>query len=135
MNTKLSKVDNKIPVVRCLIRNAEISNIAKKCFTTSDCNKFTSEILDTKTKEKGLVNKSNFSNLVKNSDLNTNFAVLATQAELKAEQDKTVKLQAFNSNYFCDISHFEDDGTQNYLVFQAVSKYFKTIANTNKVIA
>ena len=43
-------------------------------------------------KEKVLMEKSNFSNLVKNSDLNVKFAKLATKAELKWEQDNIVKL-------------------------------------------
>ena len=38
---------------------------------------------------------------------------LAGKAELKAEQDKIVKLQAFDSSHFLGKSHFEDDGTQN----------------------
>ena len=40
-------------------------------------------------------------------------ATLATKAELKAEQDKFVKLQVLDSNYFFGKSHYEDDGTQN----------------------
>ena len=44
-----------------------------------------------------------------------------------------MKLQVVDSNYFHCESHFEDDGTQNYLVFQPVSRYFKTVADTNKV--
>ena len=31
------------------------------------------------------------------------------------------------------ISHFEKDGTQNYLVFQLLNKYFKIVASTNYV--
>ena len=30
-------------------------------------------------------------------------------------------------------SHFEEDGTQNYLVFQPLNKYFKVITNTGYV--
>ena len=41
------------------------------------------------------------------------------------------KLQTFDSIYFRGKSHFEDDGTQNYLVFQPSQKYFKTVSNTN----
>ena len=33
--------------------------------------------------------------------------------------------------YFIGKSHFEEDGVQNYLVFQLVYRYFKFIANTN----
>ena len=38
------------------------------------------------------------------------------------------KLETFDSIYFRGKSHFEDDGTQNYLVFQNISKYFKTVS-------
>ena len=43
---------------------------------------------------------------------------LGTKAELKAEQDNIIKLQAFDSSYFCRKSHFEDNSIQNYLVFR-----------------
>ena len=40
------------------------------------------------------------------------------------------KLKTFDSSYFIGKSHFEEDGTQNYLVFQAINKYFKVITST-----
>ena len=43
------------------------------------------------------------------------------------------KLKTFDSSYFIDKSHFEEDGTQNYLVFQRLNKYFKVIVNTDYV--
>ena len=46
------------------------------------------------------------------------------------------KLETFDSIYFCGKSHFEDDGTQNYLVFQTVSRYFKTVsANDSNILS
>ena len=42
-------------------------------------------------------------------------------------------LKTFNSSYFIDKNHFEEDGTQNYLVFQPINKYFKVITNTDYV--
>ena len=42
------------------------------------------------------MNKYDISNLVKNTEL----ATLATKTESKAEQDKIMKLQAFDSSYF-----------------------------------
>ena len=53
-----------------------------------------------KIKEKGLFDKSSMSNLVNYSDLNTKLATLATKAELKAEEEKIVELQQFDSSYF-----------------------------------
>ena len=35
------------------------------------------------------------------------------------------KLKIFDSSHFIGKSHFEEDGTQNYLVFQQIIRYFK----------
>ena len=43
------------------------------------------------------------------------------------------KLKTFDSSYVIGKSHFEEDGTQNYLVFQSLNKYFKVIDNTDFV--
>ena len=37
-------------------------------------------------------------------------------------------MQKFDSSYFGGKSYFEEDGTQNYLVFQPMYRYFKRIA-------
>ena len=39
------------------------------------------------------------------------------------------KLKTFDSGYFRGKNHFEEDSTQNYLVFQAMYQYFKLIPN------
>ena len=76
-----------------------------------------------KYKRKNLVDKSGVYGFISNFDLDKEIAALATKAELKAEQDKIVKFQAFDSRYVRSKNHFEDDGTQNYLVSQAVYRY------------
>ena len=38
-------------------------------------------------------------------------------------------LKTFDLSYFRGKSHFEENGTQNYLVFQPIQKYFKRIVN------
>ena len=43
------------------------------------------------------------------------------------------KLKTFDSSYFIGKSHFEENGVQNYLLFQLVNKYFKVITNTDYV--
>ena len=60
-----------------------------KYFTTSDYNKFTNEIIGNKVKEITLLNKSDVSGFIDNSDVNKNITTLATKAELKAEQKKS----------------------------------------------
>ena len=77
LNTKISEVENKIPDVNGLVKkryyNRKTLGTDAKYFTTSNYNKFTSEMIETKI-EKGLVDKYNILNLVKNSDLNTKIA-------------------------------------------------------------
>ena len=48
-------------------------------------------------------------------------------------ENELKKLKTFDSSYFIGKSHFEEDGTQNYLVFQPINRYFKVIANTDYV--
>ena len=43
------------------------------------------------------------------------------------------KQKTFGSSYFIGKSHFEEDGTQNYLVFQPMYRYFKMITNTDYI--
>ena len=43
------------------------------------------------------------------------------------------KLKTFDSSHFIGKSHFDEDSTQNYLVFQPINKYFKVITNTDYV--
>ena len=43
------------------------------------------------------------------------------------------KLKTFDSSYFIGKSHFGEDGTQNYLVFQPMYRYFKMITNTDYI--
>ena len=56
LNTKISEVENKIPIVNGLVKktdyDAKIKNIEGKYLTTVDYNKFTSDILDVKIKQK-----------------------------------------------------------------------------------
>ena len=43
------------------------------------------------------------------------------------------ELKTFDSSDFIAKSHFDEDGTQNYLVFQTINKYSKVITNTDFV--
>ena len=38
------------------------------------------------------------------------------------------KVKTFDSIYFRGKNHFEEDGTQNFLIFQPMYRYFKRIA-------
>ena len=48
-------------------------------------------------------------------------------------ENELKKLQKFDSSYFRGKSRFDIDGTQNYLVFQPMYKYFKTINSIDNI--
>ena len=45
-------------------------------------------------------------------------------------ENELKKLKIFDSSYFIGKSHFEEDGTQNYLVFHPMYRYFKVFSIT-----
>ena len=53
----------------------------------------------------------------------------ATKPELKAMQDKIVKLQIYDSSLFIGQSYFINDGSQIVLIFQPIVKW-KHFQNT-----
>ena len=56
--------------------------------------------------------KTDFDNIV--SGLNNTIAANKTKKNI---ENKLKKLKTFDSSYYIDKSNFEEDGTQNYLVF------------------
>ena len=70
--------------------------------------------------------KTNFDDTV--SSLGSRIAANKTKKELIENEFK--KLKIFDSSYFIGKSHFEENSTQNYLVFQPINRYFKLIVNT-----
>ena len=64
---------------------------------------------------------------------NLNKKITANKTKHLLVENKMNKLKTFDSSYFIGKSHFEEDGTQNYLVFQPLNKYFKVITNTDYV--
>ena len=58
-----------------------MTDIEKKYFSTADYDRFTSETLDAKIKQKEFVNNSDMSNLVRNFDLNTKRTISAKNCD------------------------------------------------------
>ena len=70
--------------------------------------------------------KTDFDNKV--SRLNSKIAANKTKSE--SIDNELKKLKTLDWIYFISKSHFEEDGKQNYLVFQPINRYFKVIDNT-----
>ena len=64
-----------------------------------------------------------------------NRKITANKSKHLLVENELNKLKTFDSSYFIGKSPFEENGTQNYLVFQQVVRYFKvnTITNTDYV--
>ena len=95
MKKIIKDLENKIPsdsdLVPASVPNTKIGEFEKKIYVVSD-----------------LVKKSD---VAQNSEWNIKLEILATKPELKAEQDKMVKLQTF---FLCK-TFFSEDDTQNML--------------------
>ena len=75
--------------------------------------------------------KTDFDNSV--SSLDSKIAANKTKNE--SIENEIKKLKTLDLSYFIGKSHFEEDGAQNYLVFQPLNKYFKLIASTDYVLS
>ena len=73
--------------------------------------------------------KTDFDNGV--SSLDSKIAANKTKNESIKKELK--KPKTFNSSYFIGKSHFQEDDTQNYLVFQPINRYFKVTAGTKYI--
>ena len=76
-----------------------------------------------------MITKTDFD--AKLSSLNRKITQNKTKHSLVENEFK--KLETFDSSYYIGKSHFDEDGAQNYLVFQPINKYFKVITNTDYV--
>ena len=54
--------------------------------------------------------------------------ITSNKAKYLLVENELKKQKTFDSSYFRNKSHFEDDGAQNYLVFQPMYRYFKRVS-------
>ena len=128
--TALTTVENKIPNISSLVKKTDyktkITEIEKKLtdqnydkyITTPELNTLAAGIFYARLAQGNLVTKTNFD--VKLFSLNR---------KITSNENELQNLKTFDSSYFRGKSHFEEDGTQNYLVFQPINRYFKVTDN------
>ena len=132
--TALTTVENKIPDISNLVEkteyNTKITNIENKLnnhnhdkyIDTSKFNTLATNVFHARLAQANLKTKTDFN--TKLSSLNRKIS--ENKADYLTVRNELRKLKNFDSSYFIGKSHFEEDGTQNYLVFQTIYKYFKT---------
>ena len=136
-NSALTAAENKMPNVSGLIKKTDydtkIREIEKKItdhnhdkyITTTGFNNLAAGVFTVRLAQADLVTKTDFD--TKLQSLNKKVTLNKEKHLLVGNELK--KLQKFGSNYFKGKSRFEEDGAQNYLVFQPMYRYFKRISS------
>ena len=79
------------------------------------------DVFNAKLSRANLVRKTIFDNTI--SSLNSKIAENKTKYE--SIENELKKLKTFDLGYFIGKSRFEEDGSENYLVFRPTKRYFK----------
>ena len=128
----LTAFENKIPNISRLVKktdyNAKTSEIEKKLtdhnhdkyITTPEFNKFMAEVFVARLAQANLITKTDFYNKL----ISLNKKINSNKTKHVLANNEFKKLQTFDSIYFRGKCHFEEDGAQNYLVFQPMHRYF-----------
>ena len=117
-STKITDIENKVN-----------NHNHDKYIATAEFNKLAANVLNARLAEANLITKTDFDG--KLSSLERKITQNKTKHLLV--ENELNKLKTFDSSYFIGKSNFDEDGTQNYFVFQTIKKYFKVITNTDYV--
>ena len=140
-NTALTAVKNKIPSVSSLVKKTDydtkITEIENKLnnhnhdkyIDTSEFNKLAADVFNARLAQANLITKTDFD--AKLSSLNRK--ITKNKSKKLLVENKLKKLKTFDLSYFIGKNCFEEDGAQNYLVFQPMRKYLQKISNTNNI--
>ena len=132
-NASLTAVENKVPNISSLVKktdyNTKVTEIENrlidhnrgKYITTPEFNRLTAENFAARLKQANLVTKTDFDDKLKSLNQKSN----PDKTEHLLVENELRKLKTLDSSYFRGRNGFEDDDTQNYLVFQPELKYFK----------
>ena len=143
-NAALTAVENKIPDVSSLVKktnyDTKITEIENKVtdhnhdkyIATPKFNKLSAEVFDVRLARANVITKADFDDKLKslNQKINSN-----KTKYLLIKEDQLMKLPAFDSIYFRGKSRSEEDGTQNYLVFQPICRYFKRVVSSDYILS
>ena len=87
------------------------------------------DVFNARLAQANLIIKTDFD--AKSSSLNRKIS--KSKSKHLLVENELNKFKTFDSSYFIGKSPFGEDGTQNYLVFQPIYRYFKMITNTDYI--
>ena len=114
---KKTDYDTKISDIEKRITNHDHD----KYIITSEFNTMAANVFNTRLAQANVITKTDFD--ARLSGLNKKITANKTKHLLVENELK--KVEKFDAAYFRGKNHFEEDRTQNYLVFQPVYKYFE----------
>ena len=136
--TTLTAVESKITSVSSFVKKTDYdTNITEseknltdhsndKYITTLEFNTLVADVFNVRLAQANLISKTAFN--AKLSSLNRK--ITANNSKNILVKNELKKLKKIDSSYFIGKSHFEENGRQNYLIFQPINRYFKMITNT-----
>ena len=92
-----------------------------KYIDTQKFSKLAADVFNARLAQANLIKKSDFDAKL----LSLNRKITANKSKHLLVENELNKLKTFDSSYFIGKSHFEEDDTQSYLVFQPIIRYFK----------
>ena len=141
---KLNELENKIPSFNNLVNKTDYKTKAReiknkltnhnhdKYIDTQEFNKLAADVFNARLiAQAKLITKTKVDG--KLSSLNKKIALNKTKHLLI--ENELNKLKTLDSSYYIGKNYFKEDGTQNYLVFQSLNKYFKLITNTLSILS
>ena len=117
-DTKVTEIENKLN-----------NHNHDKYITTPEFNTLAADFFNARLSQANLVAKADFHDKL----WSLNKRVTKNKTKHILVENELKKLKAFHLSYFIGKSHLEEDGTQSYLVFQPLNKYFKIITNTKYI--
>ena len=127
-NSALTAAENKIPDVSSLMENTDydtkISDIEKKVadhnhekyITTQKCNKLATENVNARLAQANSITKTDFNGKLQSLSKR----ITSNKTKHLLVENELKKLKTFHLSYFKGNGHVEEEGSQNYLVFQPI---------------
>ena len=109
-NTKVTEIENKLN-----------NHNHDKYIDTSEFNKLAVDVFNVRIAQANLITKTDFDDKLSN----LNRKITKNKTDHVLVQNELKKLKTFDLSYFRGKNYFDEDGTQNYLVFQPICRYFK----------
>ena len=137
LNTKINEVKNEIPSITGLATISALTAVENKIPSNSGLATIsTLTAVENKIPSiSSLVEKTDYDTKVgeiENRMISLNRKIVSNKTKDISLENDLKRLKTFESSYFRGKNYFDEDGNQNYYIFQPISKYLK-VASVNDI--